>query len=155
VRLTIVEVARKNSPTGERCFVKDYPKDDEQRRVSFEKTTAKLLRKHMVEYAVRDTDLLFTSSAGTPLSRNNFRTKYWTPAVKAAKVDQKVTFHNLRAAHASWLLAGGADIIVVQERLGHRRITTTQQYTGTLPDAGERALAAFRRIRYGARDETT
>lgn len=72
----------------------------------------------MVAYAVRDTDLLFTSTAGTPLSRNNFRTKYWAPAVTAAKIPQTVTFHNLRAAHASWLLAGGADIIVIQDRLG-------------------------------------
>jgi integrase len=149
VRRVIVEVAKKNSPTGQRTFVKDYPKDDEQRRVSIDKTTISLLCEHMLAYNVRDTDLLFTSTAGTALSRNNFRTKFWAPAVKSAKVDQKVTFHNLRAAHASWLLAGGADIIVVQERLGHRRITTTQQYTGTLPDAGERALAAFRRIRYG------
>ena len=45
-------------------------------------------------------------------------------------MQQTVTFHNLCAAHASWLLAGGADIIVVQERLGHPRITTTQQDTG-------------------------
>jgi site-specific recombinase XerD len=109
----------------------------------------------MVEYAVRDGDLLFTSTAGTALSRNNFRTKYWAPAVKAAKIEQKVTFHNLRAAHASWLLAGGGDIIVVQERLGHRRIETTRQYTGTLPDAGERALAAFRKIRYGLTADTS
>jgi integrase len=97
-----------------------------------------------------DTDLLFTSSAGTALSRNNFRTKYWHPAVQKAKLEHSVTFHNLRAAHASWLLAGDADIVVVQERLGHRRITTTQQYTGTLPDAGDRALAALRKIRKGA-----
>jgi site-specific recombinase XerD len=102
----------------------------------------------MIQYAVRDNDLLFTSTAGTPLSRNNFRTKYWAPAVRAAKLDQTMTFHNLRAAHASWLLAGGADIAVVQERLGHRQITTTQQYVGVLPDAGERALAAYRRIRH-------
>jgi integrase len=148
VRRVLVEVAKKNSPTGERCFIKDYPKDDEQRSVSIDKATCKLLREHMLEYNVRDADLLFTSKAGTALSRNNFRTKYWNRAVKAAEVDQKVTFLNLRAAHASWLLAGGADIISVQERLGHRRITTTQQYTGTLPDAGERALEAFRRIRY-------
>ena len=147
VRRTIVEVARKNSPSGERMTVKDYPKDDEQRTVHIEKATCRQLREHLVEYAVRDTDLLFTSTAGTPLSRNNFRTKYWAPAVKAAKLDQTVTFHNLRAAHASWLLAGGADIAVVQERLGHRQITTTQQYLGTLPDAGQRALAAYRRIR--------
>jgi integrase len=149
VRRTIVEVARKNSPTGERCFVKDYPKDDEQRQISIDRATCKLLREHMMEYKVRDDALLFTSRVGSTLSRNNFRTKFWQPAVTKAKIEQKVTFHNLRAAHASWLLAGGADIIVVQERLGHRRITTTQQYTGTLPDAGGRALEAFRKIRYG------
>jgi integrase len=148
VRRTLVEVARKNSPAGQRIFVKDYPKDDEQRLVSIDKVTCQQLREHMMEYGVCDTGLLFTSTAGTALSRNNFRTKYWAPSVKAAKIEQTVTFHNLRAAHASWLLAGGADIVVVQERLGHRQITTTQQYTGTLPDAGERALAAFRAIRY-------
>ncbi len=150
VRRTIVEVAKKHSPTGERCFVKDYPKDDEQRRVQIDASTCQQLNEHIGTYEVDDTTLLFTSRAGTPLSRNNFRTKFWAPAVNSAKIEQKVTFHNLRAAHASWLLAGGADIIVVQERLGHRRITTTQQYTGTLPDAGDRALAAFRKIRYGA-----
>lgn len=148
VHRTIVEVARKNSPTGERCFVKDHPKDDEQRHVQIDKDTCQLIREHMVEYGIRDSDLLFTSTAGTALSRNNFRTKFWVPAVEEAKLEHGVTFHNLRAAHASWLLAGGADIIVVQERLGHRQITTTQQYTGTLPDAGERALEAFRKIRY-------
>jgi len=151
VRRTIVEVAKKNSPTGERCFVKDYPKDDEQRLVQIERATCKQLREHMVEYAVRDSDLLFTSTAGTVLSRNNFRTKFWAPAVKAAELDAgtKVTFHHLRAAHASWLLAGGADIQVVKERLGHRHITTTQLYLGTLPDAGDRALAAYRKTRNG------
>jgi integrase len=149
VRRTLVEVAKKNSPTGARMLVKDYPKDDEQRQISIDKATCQQLREHMLAHGVRDTDLLFRSAADTALSRNNFRTKYWAPAVKAAKVGQTVTFHNLRAAHASWLLAGGADLVVVQERLGHRQITTTQQYTGTLPDAGERALAAFRKIRYG------
>lgn len=148
VRRTIVEVSKKNSPTGARCFVKEYPKDREQRDIQIDKATSRQLREHMVAYGVRDEDLLFTSTAGTPISRNNFRTKYWVGAVTAAAIKQKVTFHNLRAAHASWLLAGGADIVVVQERLGHRQITTTQQYTGTLPDAGERALAAFRKIRY-------
>ena len=102
----------------------------------------------MLGCGVRDADLLFTTGAATMLSRNTFRTKFWSPAVAKANLEQKVTFHNLRAAHASWLLAGGADTVVVQERLGHRQITTTQQYLGALPDAGERALAAFRKIRY-------
>jgi integrase len=40
VRRTIVEVARKNSPTGQRMSVKDYPKDDEQRAVHIENPPA-------------------------------------------------------------------------------------------------------------------
>jgi site-specific recombinase XerD len=55
--------------------------------------------------------------------------------------------HDLRHAHASWLLAGGANILVVQERLGHDSLTTTQKYVHTLPGADEAALAALDRIR--------
>jgi len=149
VRRTIGEVAKKHSPTGQRIYLKDHPKDDEQRSVQIDAATCQQLQEHTRDNDIDDNGLLFTSSTGTALSRNNFRTKFWNPAVDAAKIQQNVTFHNLRAAHASWLLAGGADIIVVQERLGHRRITTTQQYTGTLPDAGDRALTAYRKIRYG------
>jgi len=92
---------------------------------------------------------VFTSTAGTAISRNDFRTQYWLPALLTAEIKGTVTFHNLRAAHASWLLSGGADVQVVKERLGHRQITTTQDCFGTLPDAGDRALAAFRKIRNG------
>jgi integrase len=55
--------------------------------------------------------------------------------------------HDLRHAHASWLLAGGADLKTVMDRLGHARITTTQQYLHALADADDTALAAFRRTR--------
>src|SRR5436305_7835511 len=79
VRRVVVDVAKKNSPTGERCFIKDYPKDDEQRTVSIDKARASCC----------------ASTCST----------IWGPAVRKAKVEQKVTFHNLRAAHASWLLA--------------------------------------------------
>jgi site-specific recombinase XerD len=54
---------------------------------------------------------------------------------------------DLRHAHASWLLAGGADIQVVKERLGHATIATTERYLHTLPDADETALDALSAIR--------
>ncbi|HEY7007629.1 MAG TPA: tyrosine-type recombinase/integrase, partial [Jatrophihabitantaceae bacterium] len=44
-----------------------------------------------------------------------------------------VRFHDLRHAHASWLLAGGADIQTVKERLGHGSLRTTEKYLHTLP----------------------
>jgi site-specific recombinase XerD len=53
----------------------------------------------------------------------------------------------MRHAHASWLLAGGADLQMVKERLGHGSISTTEKYLHTLPDADDMVVDAFSRIR--------
>ena len=71
-----------------------------------------------------------------------------TPAFEAAGISG-ATFHSLRHAHASWLLAGGADIHIVKERLGHAKISTTEGYLHALPAADATALAALGKIRGG------
>jgi integrase len=76
-----------------------------------------------------------------------FRRQVWNPALEQAGLTFKVRFHDLRHAHASWLLAGGADIQVVKERMGHSTITTTQKYLHTLPHADAAAVAALDNIR--------
>lgn len=45
------------------------------------------------------------------------------------------------------MLAGGADLEVVKERLGHSDIATTARYLHTLPDADDSALDAFSAVR--------
>lgn len=55
--------------------------------------------------------------------------------------------HDLRHARASWLLAGGADLAIVKERLGHSDIGATQRYLHALPGADDTALDAFSKIR--------
>jgi site-specific recombinase XerD len=62
--------------------------------------------------------------------------------------------HDLRHAHASWLLAGGADLQVVKERLGHASIATTQKYLHTLPNADDTALDALTKIRSRGRGQS-
>lgn len=82
------------------------------------------------------------------IPRRWFRDQLWHPAATAAGLAGSVRPHDLRHAHASWLLAGGADLQYVKERLGHANITTTQQYLHTLDgieDAALDALAAIRR----------
>jgi integrase len=81
------------------------------------------------------------------VGRNWFRRMIWRPACQAAGLTDLPRFHDLRHSHASWLLAGGADLQVVKERLGHASIMTTQRYLHTLPDADETAVEAFTRIR--------
>jgi integrase len=95
-------------------------------------------------------DLLFATREGTPFSRNTFRTRVWRPAVAASGVDFHVRVHDLRHAHASWLLAGGSDLKSVMDRMGHAQITTTQKYLHTLPDADSKNLTALDRIRNSA-----
>jgi integrase len=150
VEQTIVEVARKYSPTGERMILKAYPKDREFRTVRVSTFLVRRIERHIEELGLGPDDLLFSSTGkagGNPMSRNTFRTKVWLPAVKASKLDFAVRVHDLRHAHASWLLAGGADLKAVMDRLGHAQIQTTQRYLHTLPDADDKALAAFESIR--------
>ena len=61
-------------------------------------------------------------------------------------VQHRVRVHDLRHAHASWLLAGGADLKSVMDRMGHTHIQTTQKYFHTLPDTNQRNLDALTRI---------
>jgi integrase len=87
------------------------------------------------------------------ISRNWFRVHVWRPACDAAALGFRPRVHDLRHAHASWLLAGGADLQVVKERLGHASIMTTQKYLHTLPEADDTALDAFAKIRDRTRDK--
>jgi site-specific recombinase XerD len=73
------------------------------------------------------------------------------PALAKAGLGVHMRMHDLRHAHASWLLAGGADLKTVMDRLGHSQIQTTQKYLHTLPEADEQALAALTRIESRAR----
>jgi integrase len=83
-------------------------------------------------------------------SLRGVRTRVWLPAVKASGVDFDVRVHDLRHAHASWLLSGGSDITSVMDRMGHAQITTTQKYLHPMPDAdtkNTKNLTALNRIR--------
>ncbi|GII56134.1 hypothetical protein Pth03_45230 [Planotetraspora thailandica] len=66
----------------------------------------------------------------------------WSRGLAAASIE-----YAIRHAHASWLLAGGADLQVVKERLAHGSISTTEKYLHTLPDADGTALDALARTR--------
>jgi len=149
VEETIVEVSLRNSPTGQRMLTKPYPKDNEPRAMALPADLLDQLTAHITGRGLGPDDLLFPT-------RNTFRTRVWRPAVKKSGVDFDVRVHDLRHAHASWLLAGGSDLKSVMDRMGHAQITTTQKYLHALPDADAKNLTALDRIRGSApgRDRT-
>ena len=133
--------------------MKPYPKDNEPRTFGVRQEWLDDVAEHVSANGLMRDDLLFATSARTPISRNSFRTHVWLPAVAKSGIDFQVRVHDLRHAHASWLLAGGSDLKSVMDRMGHAQIQTTQKYLHALPDADEKNLNALDRITRGSRPD--
>jgi integrase len=224
VSRTVVQVSAGFDDDGRRFVVKQYPKDQESRRVKVSRQIAGKLSEHISANRIGHDDLLFEFSRLQPpraprlrlvanadgltapnaggrqyrhgtltgyslgrckcdhctnayavyraarraagkdsprssrlvetdghIPRSWFRYHVWKPALAAADLTFSVRVHDIRHAHASWLLAGGADLQVVKDRMGHGSLRTTEKYLHALPDADETALEALGRIRGRAR----
>ncbi len=71
---------------------------------------------------------VFLNQRGGPLSRTGVW-KIVKAAARLAGLEGRVSPHVLRHTYATHLLEGGADLVAVQELLGHADISTTQIYT--------------------------
>ena len=67
-----------------------------------------------------------------------------------ARLTKRPRVHDLRHTHASWMIAQGTDLFVLQRRLGHESITTTTDtYSHLLPDQQRAAAQAAGRALRG------
>ncbi len=76
---------------------------------------------------------LFVNYRGERLSDRGVR-KLFDKYCGHASATLKITPHVLRHSFATHLLAGGADLRIVQELLGHASVATTQVYTHVTPE---------------------
>ena len=95
-------------------------------------------RRAIDAYLVRSRPVLSARGSATPAlflgvrGRRMSRQAVWQvlqDAAERAGVAASVSPHTLRHSFATHLLAGGADVRVVQELLGHASVATTQIYT--------------------------
>ena len=108
-------------------------KGDKQRVVPFGGAAARCLKRYLEGGRPEllkngQVGALFLNRFGRRLSRMGFW-KILSGYARAAGVGTQVSPHVLRHSFATHLLAGGADLRVVQELLGHASVTTTQIYT--------------------------
>jgi integrase/recombinase XerC len=95
----------------------------------------------------RSADFVFLNWRGGPLGDRGLRDLVKRHGLQAG-VPADVHPHILRHSFATHLLEGGADLRAIQEMLGHRSLSTTQQYTHLTPEG---LLEAHRRAHPRAR----
>ncbi|MGQ0845689.1 MAG: tyrosine-type recombinase/integrase [Sporichthyaceae bacterium] len=124
VAATLVEV---NGHTA----IKPYPKSRAgARTIVLPPLLTDLLHAHRAVSVPNPDDLVFTTGAGAPWRRTNFRSQVWLPALAAAGIPPGMRFHDLRHCYATWLVSEGVPINEVQRLLGHEQASTTlDRYT--------------------------
>lgn len=121
-----------------------------KRQVAVDRHTISLLRAHRKQQmqdrlawgeAWVDSGLVFTREDGTPLHPDYVTDTFERLAFAAGLPPTRL--HDLRHGHASYALAAGVDVKVVQERLGHSTSELTRDtYTSVLDEVARSAAEA-------------
>ncbi|MEC1714699.1 tyrosine-type recombinase/integrase [Schinkia azotoformans] len=95
-------------------------------------------------------DLLFAHIDGTPYDPGSV-SQFWSRIVERYKL-KKIAFHDLRHSSATFLLSQGFSMKAIQERLGHKDISTTMNlYTHVTKKLDAEVGNAFLKVRKGAK----
>lgn len=89
-------------------------------------------------------DWLFVNTKGGPLQLAGWRGNVWYPSVKRAcdlGLLKRPRIHDMRHTCASWMIARGVPLPVIQFHLGHENIATTVNLYGHLDRAQAQAAA--------------
>ncbi len=98
------------------------------------------LAAHLAEFPADPEGFVFTTNAGTPVSRSRFGDA-WRKAVEDAGMPKGTHFHALRHTYASVLIGAGESVTTVSSRLGHASpMETLQTYSHMWPDHEEQTV---------------
>lgn len=118
-------------------YVEETKTAASRRSLTLPRFLVEVLTEHLG--AAPPSEFVFVGAEGGLLRRNNFRRRCWKPAVRAAGLDERLRFHDLRHTCASILIAQGAHPKEIQSRLGHSSIKTTMdRYGHLMPDLSTR-----------------
>lgn len=139
ISVTMARVARRDSK-GATVIVRDSKSDAGRRRITVDADASKMIRRRMK--GLEPGALVFTTTEGSMWNYSHFHARFWSKAVKAAKITRRVTPHMLRHTAVGYLaLSGKVSLAEIQRRIGHEKITTTIDiYGGMIEDVKTDAL---------------
>jgi integrase len=110
-----------------------------RRRVDLPRYAVEALKAHRSRQQAtpHPVTLIFTDGAGKPLRRSNFTRRVWHKLLEKAGLP-RVKFHSLRHSHVTNLLAQGASLTAVSERVGHSRTSMTTDVYAHALEGGQR-----------------
>ncbi|MFC8935320.1 tyrosine-type recombinase/integrase [Rhodococcus sp. NPDC057135] len=87
-------------------------------------------------------EYVFVNKRGTPIAAQLFHNKAWRPTIVqlSDKLGKQPRPHDLRHSCASWMIAAGVPLPVIQQHLGHESITTTIGIYGHLDRRSAQAI---------------
>ncbi len=117
----------------EEGFIRVLGKGSKQRLVPISPVAIKeiglyMSDRHMIKVKKGHEDILFLSKRGAALSRIMIF-RIVKDQTELAGIQKNVSPHTFRHSFATHLLEGGANLRVIQQMLGHEKITTTEIYT--------------------------
>lgn len=115
-----------------RRTVRVVGKGDKERVVPVGETALEALAAHLALRGRRRGPLFLNARGGRLTPRSAHRIV--RARARLAGIDQRVTPHTLRHSFATHMLGAGADLRLIQELLGHSRLSTTQRYTHVSPE---------------------
>lgn len=105
------------------------------------------LKQHIERYVPGGDDRLITTTRGHLLRRSHYDQDILKPAVHAAGLPHRTTFHTLRHSYASTALAAGLPVLELSRHLGHATTAeTTDTYGHLLPDTDDRTRHTLDRV---------
>lgn len=115
-------------------FVRVVGKGQKERLVPIGESSLKVLFQYIegarlhVEVKPKYTDIVFLNNRGTGLTRQSVFLLVKSLA-EANGIKKSISPHTFRHSFATHLLEGGANLLAVQQMLGHASVSTTEIYT--------------------------
>ncbi len=160
---TIVQTVTPNFADGGKAQVGDTKTQAGTRRVRLSPETAQILREDRKVWAARklaagqawgEADLITCTDTGDAITPNHADAVY-RALRRSVGIPETVRLHDWRHTHASFLIQAGENTKVIQERLGHRRPSTTLDIYGHLmDDMQDTAAGAMGRLIWGDKTGT-